>query len=148
MGRIHSADIARRAGKTAPWLDNKLLWIKKYKPELWAELGAQEAARKSQLETTSSNSQTAWTLTEVGTSLLLDHLGLPSQEPEPLADILLDRRVDADKLVEVMTKKLGGNPRFWRGQAAKLAGCDRNASPIILTQQQAIQLLSKIWGSE
>ena len=90
----------------------------------------------------------AWTLSEKGADVLLDYLGLPRQKPEPLADILLDQRVDADELIEIMTKKLGGNPQFWRVQAAKLAGCAYNASPIILTQQQAIQLLSKIWGSE
>ena len=59
MTRIHSADIARRANKKASWIDDKLRWIKKYKPELWAELEAQEAARKSQLET-------AWTLSAAG----------------------------------------------------------------------------------
>lgn len=63
-------------------------------------------------------------------------------KPEPLADILLDRRVDADKLIEIMTKKLGGNPLYWRAQAAKLVGCAYNAS-----QQQAIQLLSKKWDT-
>ena len=145
MGRIHSADIARRAGKPASWMDDKLVWIKKYKPELWAELDAQEAARKSQLETTSSNSQTAWTLSAAGTDVFLDYLGLPRQKPEPLADILLDRRVDADELIEIMTKKLGGNPLYWRVKAARLVGCNHNASTITLTQQQAIQLLSKKW---
>ena len=145
--RMHSADIARRANKTASWIDNELRWIKKYKPELWAELEAQEAARKSQLETTSSNSQTAWTLSAAGADVLLDYLGLPRQKPEPLADILLDRRVDADELIEILTKKFGGNPRFWRVQAARLAGCDHNASTITLTQQQAIQLLSKKWDA-
>lgn len=148
MGRIHSADIARRAGKTAQWLDNKLRWIKQNDPELWAELDAQEAARKGHKEINTNDYQTAWTLSAAGTDVFLDYLGLPRQKPEPLADILLDRRVDADELIEIMTKKLGGNPLFWRGQAAKLAGCDRNASPITLTQRQAIQLLSKIWGSE
>ena len=137
--RIHSADIARRANKTASWIDRKLHWIKKHRPELWAELEAQEAA---------SNSQMAWTLSAAGADVFLDYLGLPRQKPEPLADILLDRRVDADELIEIMTKKLGGNPRFWRVQAAKLVGCDHNASTITLTQHQAIQLLSNIWGSE
>ena len=75
-------------------------------------------------------------------------VSVPSIGKLPLADILLDRRVDADELIEIMTKKLGGNPQFWRVKAAKLAGCDYNASTITLTQQQAIQLLSKIWGSE
>ena len=135
MTRMHSADIARRANKHASWIDD---------PELWAELEAQEAEKKGKR----GSSQMAWTLSEKGADVLLDYLGLPKQKPEPLADILLDQRVDADELIEVMTKKLGGNPIFWRGQAAKLAGYDRNASPIILTQQQAIQLLSKIWGSE
>ena len=147
MARIHSADIARRANKQASWIDRKLHWIKKHRPELWAELEAQEAARKSQLETTSSNSQTAWTLSAAGTDVFLDYLGLPRQKPEPLADILLDRRVDADELIEIMTKKLGGNPLFWRVQAARLVGCDHNASTITLTQQQAIQLLSKKWDA-
>ena len=146
--RMHSADIARRANKQAWWIDDKLRWIKKYKPELWAELEAQEAARKSQLETTSSSSQMAWTLSAAGADVFLDYLGLPRQKPEPLADILLDRRVDADELIEIMTKKLGGNPMFWRTQAAKLVGCNYNASTITLTQQQAIQLLSRIRGSE
>ena len=90
----------------------------------------------------------AWTLSAARADVFLDYLGLPRQKPEPLADILLDRRVDADELIEIMTKKLGGNPLFWRIQAAKLVGCDHNASTITLTQQQAIQLLSKIWGSE
>ena len=147
MGRIHSADIARRANKQASWIDRKLHWIKKHRPELWAELEAQEAARKSQLEITTSNNQTAWTLSEKGADVLLDYLGLPKQKPEPLADILLDRRVDADELIEIMTKKLGGNPQFWRVQAARLVGCDHNASTITLTQQQAIQLLSKKWDA-
>ncbi|UIS74223.1 hypothetical protein pA_gene0008 [Aeromonas phage phiA008] len=146
--RIHSADIARRAGKTAQWLDNKLRWIKKYKPELWAKLDAQEAARKGHKEINTNNSQTAWTLSAAGADVFLDYLGLPRQKPEPLADILLDRRVDADELIEIMTKKLGGNPLFWRVQAARLVGCGHNASTITLTQHQAIQLLSKIWGSE
>ena len=131
--RIHSADIARRANKHASWIDDKLQRIKRYEPELWAELEAQEAEKKG----TRGSSQTAWTLSAAGTAVFLDYLGLPRQKPEPLADILLDRRV------EIMTKKLNGNPQYWRVQAAKLAGCDHNASTITLTQQQAIRLLSK-----
>ena len=142
--RIHSADIARRANKHASWIDDKLQRIKRYEPELWAELEAQEAEKKGKR----GSSQMAWTLSEKGADVLLDYLGLPKQKPEPLADILLDQRVDADELIEIMTKKLGGNPQFWRVKAAKLAGCAYNASTITLTQQQAIQLLSKIWGSE
>ena len=138
--RIHSADIARRANKHASWIDDKLQRIKRYEPELWAELEAQEAERKS---TRGGNSQMAWTLSEKGADVLLDYLGLPRQKPEPLADILLDRHVDADELIEILTKKLNGNPQYWRVQAAKLAGCDHNASTITLTQQQAIRLLSK-----
>ena len=141
--RIHSADIARRANKHASWIDDKLQRIKRYEPELWAELEAQEAEKKG----TRGSSQTAWTLSAAGTDVFLDYLGLPRQKPEPLADILLDRRVDADELIEIMTKKLGGNPQFWRVQAAKLAGCAYNASTITLTQQQAIQLLSKKWDA-
>ena len=148
MTRIHSADIARRAKTEAAEIDRKLRWIKKYKPELWAELDAQEAARKGHKEINTNDYHTAWTLSAAGTDVFLDYLGLPRQKPEPLADILLDRRVDADELIEIMTKKLGGNPQFWRVKAAKLAGCAYNASTITLTQQQAIQLLSKIWGSE
>ena len=142
--RIHSADIARRANKKASEIDDRLQRIKRYEPELWAELEAQEAERKSNR----GSSQMAWTLSAAGADVFLDYLGLPRQKPEPLADILLDRRVDADELIEIMTKKLGGNPLFWRVQAARLVGCDHNASTITLTQQQAIQLLSKIWGSE
>lgn len=47
MTRIHSADIARRAGKQASEIDDRLQRIKRYEPELWAELDAQEAERKS-----------------------------------------------------------------------------------------------------
>ena len=147
MGRMHSADIARRANKTASWIDDKLRWIKKYKPELWAELDAQEAARKSQLETTSSNSQTAWTLSAAGTDVFLDYLGLPRQKPEPLADIMLSRRMNVDDLIEVLAAKIDANPIEWRNYAADLLGCDRGADPIIITQQQAIQLLSHIWDT-
>ena len=143
MTRIHSADIARRAGKQASEIDDRLQRIKRYEPELWAELDAQKAERKSNR----GSSQMAWTLSEKGTDVLLDYLGLPRQKPEPLADILLDKRVDADKLIEIMTKKLGGNPMYWRVQAARLVGCDYNASTITLTQQQAIQLLSKKWDT-
>lgn len=147
MARTHSADIARRADKTATWMDDKLRWIKKYKPELWAELEAQEAARKSQLETTSSNSQTAWTLSQTGADAFLDYLGLPRQKPEPLADILLAKRVNVDDLIEVLAAKIDANPIGWRNYAADLLGCDHGADPIILTQQQAIQLLSHIWDT-
>ena len=143
MTRIHSADIARRAGKQASEIDDRLQRIKRYEPELWAELDAQEAERKSNR----GSSQTAWTLSEKGADVLLDYLGLPRQKPEPLADILLDKRVDADELIEIMTKKLGGNPMYWRVQAARLVGCNYNASTITLTQQQAIQLLSKKWDT-
>lgn len=143
MTRMHSADIARRAGKKASEIDERLQRIKRYEPELWAELEAQEAERKSNR----GSSLMAWTLSEKGADVFLDYLGLPRQKPEPLADILLDWRVDADELVELMTKKLGGNPQFWRVKAAKLAGCDYNASTITLTQQQAIQLLSKKWDT-
>ena len=142
MTRIHSADIARRAGKQASEIDDRLQRIKRYEPELWAELDAQEAERKS-----NRGSQMAWTLSEKGADVLLDYLGLPRQKPEPLADILLDKRVDADELIEIMTKKLGGNPMYWRVQAARLVGCNYNASTITLTQQQAIQLLSKKWDA-
>lgn len=38
MARIHSADIARRANKQASWIDRKLHWIKKYKPEPLADI--------------------------------------------------------------------------------------------------------------
>lgn len=133
MTRMHSADIARRAGKKASEIDDRLQRIKRYEPELWAELEAQEAERKGKR---GSNSQTAWTLSAAGTDVFLDYLGLPRQKPEPLADILLNRRI------EIMTKKLGG-----RAQAAKLVGCNYNASTITLTQQQAIQLLSKKWDA-
>ena len=143
MTRIHSADIARRAGKQASEIDDRLQRIKRYEPELWAELDAQEAERKSNR----GSSQMAWTLSEKGADVLLDYLGLPRQKPEPLADILLDKRVDADELIEIMTKKLGGNPMYWRVQAARLVGCNYNASTITLTQQQAIQLLSKKWDA-
>ena len=143
MTRIHSADIARRAGKHASEIDDRLQRIKRYEPELWAELDAQEAERKSNR----GSSQMAWTLSEKGADVLLDYLGLPRQKPEPLADILLDKRVDADELIEIMTKKLGGNPMYWRVQAARLVGCNYNASTITLTQQQAIQLLSKKWDA-
>lgn len=145
--RMHSADIARRANKKASWIDDKLHWIKKYEPELWAELEAQEAARKSQLETTSSNSQTAWTLSAAGTDVFLDYLGLPRQKPEPLADIMLSKRMNVDDLIEVLAAKIDANPIEWRNYAADLLGCDHGADPIIITQQQAIQLLSHIWDT-
>ena len=145
--RMHSADIARRANKETSWIDRKLRWIKEYEPELWAELEAQEAARKSQLETTSSNSQTAWTLSAAGADVFLDYLGLPRQKPEPLADIMLSKRMNVDDLIEVLAAKIDANPIEWRNYAADMLGCDHNASTIIITQRQAIQLLSHIWDT-
>ena len=145
--RMHSADIARRANKEASWIDNKLRWIKKYKPELWAELDAQEAARKGHKEINTNEYQTAWTLSAAGTDVFLDYLGLPRQKPEPLADIMLSRRMNVDDLIEVLAAKIDANPIEWRNYAADLLGCDHGADPIIITQQQAIQLLSHIWDT-
>ena len=145
--RIHSADIARRAGKTAQWLDDKLRWIKKHKPELWTELDAQEAARKEHKEITTSNNQTAWTLSAAGTDVFLDYLELPRQKPEPLADIMLSKRMNVDDLIEVLAAKIDANPTEWRNYAADMLGCDHGAEPIIITQRQAIQLLSHIWDT-
>ena len=145
--RIHSADIARRANKQASWIDDRLQWIKKHKPELWAELDAQEAARKRHKEINTSDCQTAWTLSAAGTDVFLDYLGLPRQKPEPLADIMLSRRMNVDDLIEVLAAKIDANPIEWRNYAADLLGCDHGADPIIITQQQAIQLLSHIWDT-
>ena len=145
--RIHSADIARRAGKTAQWLDNKLRWIKKYKPELWAELDAKEAARKGHKEINTNKCLSAWTLSQTGADAFLDYLGLPRQKPEPLADIMLSKRMNVDDLIEVLAAKIDANPTEWRNYAADMLGCDHGASPIIITQRQAIQLLSHIWDT-
>ena len=145
--RIHSADIARRANKTAADIDAKLRWIKRYKPDLWAELDAQVAARKEHKEINTNDCQTAWTLSAAGTDVFLDYLGLPRQKPEPLADIMLSKRMNVDALIEVLASKIDADPVEWRNYTADLVGCDRDAEPIIITQRQAIQLLSHIWDT-
>ena len=105
--RIHSADIARRAGKQATWIDDRLRWIKQNKPELWAELDAQEAARKGHKEINTNDCQTAWTLSAARTAGRYHAV--------------------VDDLIEVLAAKIDANPIEWRNYAADLLGCDHGA---------------------